>query len=200
MRTRAVLSHGGRGNPDVLLVEAGDGWVVVKDFGPRSPWVRRWLGPWLLRREVRAYGRLSGMASVPRCLGWLDRSAIVLEHRPGRPLSRSLAGRVAPDFLPRLETVVETMHRRGVVHLDLRHRSNVLADAEGQPIVLDFASALFFDPERTLGRLAVRLLGAIDRRAIAKWRVRLDPVGSDRSDQGVGSGSSAGSRGASRAT
>ncbi|MEZ4333517.1 MAG: hypothetical protein R3F35_17310 [Myxococcota bacterium] len=194
-----MLSRGGRGNPDVLLVEAGDRSVVVKDFGPRSAWVRRWFGPWLLRREVRAYRRLSGVASVPRWLGWLDRSAIVLEHRPGVPLSRSLAGRVSPDFLPRLEAVVEEMHRRGVVHLDLRHRSNVLADDEGQPVVLDFASALFFDPQRACGRLAVRLLGAIDRRALAKWRARLGPPDSARSGQGVGSGSSAGSRGASRA-
>ncbi|MBK7948642.1 MAG: hypothetical protein IPK00_07815 [Deltaproteobacteria bacterium] len=172
-RTRAVLSFGGSGNPDVLLVEADGGLVVVKDFYPRGRFVRRWLGPWLLRREVRAYGRLAGVAAVPHLLGWLDEAAIVLEYRPGVLLSRSLSGRLSPGFIDRLEAAIVEMHRRGVVHLDLRHRSNVLAGRDGDPIVLDFASAIGFESSTRLGRLGVRILGCFDRRALAKWRKRL---------------------------
>lgn len=172
-RTRAVLSRGGRGNPDVLLVDTDDGPVVVKDFAPRSAFVRRWLGPWLLRREARAYGRLAGIEAVPRLLGWLDEAAIVLEYRPGELLSRSLSGRLRPGFVDRLEAVLLEMHRRGIVHLDLRHRSNVLADRDGDPVVLDFASALGFDVSTALGRLGVRIFGGFDRRALRKWRARL---------------------------
>lgn len=195
--TRAVLSRGGPGNPDVLLVEAEHGLVVVKDFAPRSGWVRRFLGPWLLRREACAYQRLADAPGIPRLLGWLDGAAIVLEYRPGVLLSRGLAGRLPPDFVARLEDVVAELHRRGVVHLDLRHRSNVLASPDGVPIVIDFASALRFDPASALGRAAVRLLGAFDRRAIRKWRVRLERTAAGQRGD---SGSSAGSRGASRAT
>lgn len=195
-RTRAVLSRGGRRNPDVLLVEADLGLVVVKDFAPRAAFVRRFLGPWLLRREVRAYARLEGIPSIPRLIGWLDRTAIVLEHRPGVPLSRRLAGQVSPDFISCLEAVIAEMHRRGIVHLDLRHRSNVLAGSDGRPIVIDFASALLFDPSSAAGRVAVRLFGFFDRRAIRKWRLKLGGIDPGQS---VGSGSSAGSRGARRA-
>lgn len=172
-RTRAVLSFGGYGNPDVLLVEAEGGLVVVKDFSPRGRFVRGWLGPWLLRREVRAYGRLAGIAAVPQMLGWLDEAAIVLEYRPGVFLSRGLSERLRPGFVDRLEVAIVEMHRRGVVHLDLRHRSNVLAGSDGDPIVLDFASAIGFDASTRLGRLGVRMLGRFDRRALAKWRERL---------------------------
>ncbi|MFO0689307.1 MAG: hypothetical protein U0900_11425 [Myxococcota bacterium] len=172
-RTRAVLSFGGRGNPDVLLVDGDAGPVVVKDFAPRGRFVRRWLGPRLLAREVRAYRRLADLGAVPRLLGWLDDAAIVLEYRPGELLSRSLAGRLQPGFVDRLEAVIVEMHRRGIVHLDLRHRSNVLADGRGEPVVLDFASAIGFDATRALGRLGVRILGGFDRRALAKWRTRL---------------------------
>ncbi len=172
-RTRAVLSHGGPGNPDVLLVDTDTGPVVVKDFAPRGGFVRGALGPWLLRREARAYRRLAGLAAVPRFLGWVDPRAIVLEYRPGEFLSRRLAGRLPPGFVAELESAVGEMHRRGVVHLDLRHRSNLLAGADGRPVLIDFASAFVFDVSTRRGRWAAARLAAVDRRALQKWRIRL---------------------------
>jgi serine/threonine protein kinase len=172
-RTRTVLSRGGWGNPDVLLVEAEAGPVVVKDFSARNLFVRCIMGPWLLRREARAYRLLAGIDAVPQLLGWLDDAAIVLEYRPGVFLSRSLSGRLPSGFVEDLEKVIDEMHRRGVVHLDLRHRSNVLASPDGDPIVIDFASSVAFDPSTRLGRLGVRFFAVIDRRALEKWRARL---------------------------
>ncbi len=172
-RTRSVLNRGGWGNPDVLLVESAGGDVVVKDFAPRGRFVRRWLGPWLLRREAMAYRRLEGVDAVPRLLGRLDAAALVFEYRPGILLSRSLTGKLPPDFLAELQTAISEMHRCGVVHLDLRHRSNILAGSDGRPVVLDFASALRFDCSTWWGRGGVALLGTLDRRALRKWRVRL---------------------------
>ena len=172
-RTRAVLSRGGPGNPDVLLVDAEGGPVVVKDFAPRGGLVRRAVGPWLLRREARAYRRLEGLDAVPRFLGWVDPIAIVLEYRPGEFLSRRLAGRLPPGFVDELEAAVREMHDRGVVHLDLRHRSNLLAGADGRPVLIDFASAFVFDVSTRRGRWAARRLASFDRRALKKWRTRL---------------------------
>jgi serine/threonine protein kinase len=171
--TRSVLHHGGWGNPDVLLVECDGGLVVVKDFGPRGPWVRRWLGPWLLRREARAYRRLGDLPAVPHLLGRLDEAALVFEYRPGTYLSRSLAGSLPITFLADLQAAVSEMHRRGIVHLDLRHRSNILAGEDGRPILLDFASAFCFDASKRSGRLLIGVLGWFDRRALEKWRARL---------------------------
>jgi hypothetical protein len=172
-RTRRVLSRGGWGNPDVLLVDAPGGPVIVKDFAPRGVAVRTLIGPWLLAREERTYHRLVDVAAVPRLIGRLDARALVLEYRPGELLSRSLRGRLPAGFLAELEAAVEELHRRGIVHLDLRHRSNVLAGEDGRPVLLDFASALHFDPATRFGRWALAGLAWIDRRALAKWRVRL---------------------------
>ncbi len=172
-QTRSVLNRGGWGNPDVLLVESDLGTVVVKDFGPRIYCVRRWLGPWLLRREARAYRRLEGVEAVPHLLGQLDAAALILEYRPGVLLSRSLSGKLPPDFLVELQRAIAEIHRRGVVHLDLRHRSNILAGDDGRPVVIDFASALRFDNATWWGRMLVGLLGSVDRRALQKWRVRI---------------------------
>jgi RIO-like serine/threonine protein kinase len=157
----------------VLLVETASGPVVVKDFAPRRAWVRSTLGRWLIGREERAYRRLAGVAGVPRLLDRLDRDAIVIEYRPGILLSRSLAGSLPEGFLAELEDAIHAMHARGIVHLDLRHRSNILAGEDGHPVLLDFASALDFDRDRFVGRWGFRLFEWIDRRAIQKWRVRL---------------------------
>ncbi len=177
-RTRGVLSTGGWGNPDVLLVESpwgGAEFVVVKDFAARSRFARVLFGRWLLRREERAYLRLAGLAEVPRLLGRIDIDALILEYRPGTLLSRSLAGRLPDGFMPELETAIAAMHARGIVHLDLRHRSNILAGEDGKPVLIDFASALFFDPRGWVGRWLLQAFARIDLAAVEKWRVRLVP-------------------------
>jgi RIO-like serine/threonine protein kinase len=120
----------------------------------------------MLRREERAYRRLEGIEAIPRLLGSLDAAALVFEYRSGVLLSRSLAGKLPPTFLSDLQSAITQIHGRGVVHLDLRHRSNILAGEDGRPVVIDFASAL-------RGPVLVWLLGWLDRRALRKWRVRL---------------------------
>lgn len=174
-RTVRVLSRGGRRNPDVLLARGDHGLVVVKDFAPRGPLVRRLLAPRLQRREARAWQVLAGDPAVPRFLGWIDPLAFAVEYRPGRRMSRRLAGKVPPAFLPELEAALARMHARGVVHLDLRHRSNVLVDDGGRPVLIDFGSAVCFRPGGLPARLLLPGLARVDRAALAKWAVRLAP-------------------------
>lgn len=176
--TTAVLNRGNSRNPDVLLVEVGGRQFVVKDFAPRGAWVRASIGRWITAREVRALRALDGLPSVPRFLGCIDSLAFAVEFRPGRRMSRKLAGRVPPEFLGRLETGLREMHQRGVAHLDLRHRSNVMVGEDGGPILIDFGSAVTFRPGSLLARWLLPLLGRIDLAAVEKWRGRLSPPSS----------------------
>jgi hypothetical protein len=173
--TTAVLNHGNLRNPDVLLVEVGGDRLVVKDFAPRGVWVRSTIGRWITAREVRALRVLDGLPAVPRFLGSIDSLAFAVEYRPGQRVSRKLAGRVPPDFLERLETALREMHRRGVAHLDLRHRSNVLVGEDGDPVLIDYGSALIFRPGGLLARWLLPLLARLDLAALEKWRIRLTP-------------------------
>lgn len=177
-KTVELLHRGSRRNPDVLLVESEGRRFVVKDFAPRGPWVRALLGRWITAREARAWRALSGHPAVPRYLGRIDALAFAVEYRPGRRMSRSLAGRVPKDFPDRLEDALAEMHRRGVAHLDLRHRSNVLVDADGAPVLIDFGSALRFRPGGLAARWLLPLLARLDLAAARKWRVRLAPTAS----------------------
>jgi serine/threonine protein kinase len=206
--TVEVLNRGGSGNPDVLLARDADRLVVVKDFAPRRGRLRRRLGRWITSREVRAYRVLEGVTWVPRLLGSLDELALVLEYRPGVLLSRSLRGKLPSGFVAELRDAVGAMHDRGVVHLDLRHRSNVLAGEDGHPVLIDFASALCFRPGGLAARLLLPWLARIDRGALCKWELRLEPElepGARDQDPAAGSPGSGkkgtgslGSRGAKR--
>ena len=170
------LQQGAGRKPDVLLFAFPAGAVVVKDFGERARWLRATLGRWLIARELRAYVALAGHPNVPRVLGRIGAYAFAVEHRPGRPLSRQRAAELPADFLAQLDVAVRGLHRRGVVHLDLRHRSNVLVDARGAPVLIDFASAVCLAPDRWPQRWLLRALARIDEAALAKWRAKLGPA------------------------
>lgn len=198
-RMSVPLQQGAGRKPDVALVELRGGTVVVKDFRARARWLRATLGRWLIARELRAYRVLADHPSVPRLLARIDAYAFALEYRPGRRLSRQRASELPPDFLAQLEAAVHGLHARGVVHLDLRHRSNVLADASGAPVLIDFASAVCLRPHRWPDRWLLRALARFDEAALAKWREKLAQPGGRGAGGGAGS-PSAGGRGASRPT
>jgi len=179
--TVAVLNRGNRRNPDVLLVESDGRRIVVKDFAPRAAWVRATLGRWLTAREAAAYRWVDGHPAVPRFAGFVDDLAFALEYRPGRRISRHLIDDAGPGFVHALADAVEELHARGLVHLDLGHRSNVLIDAEGAPVLIDFASALWFRPGSFGARWILPWLARFDRRAVAKFREKLERQRSMRS-------------------
>ncbi|MEE3332429.1 MAG: RIO1 family regulatory kinase/ATPase [Myxococcota bacterium] len=175
-----LLKRGRGAKPDVLLVKrSGGDTVVVKDYSQRSGWVRRWLAPHAVAREQRVHEALRDHISVPRVLGRVDPLALVLEYREGEPLSRSLASRLgeerAAQFALKLEDAVAQMHRCGVVHLDLRHRDNILCDEQAQPVLLDFVAAMCFRPGSFWYRWYRPTVLIYDEYALSKWRDRLQP-------------------------
>lgn len=194
-RTLLTLQRGGWSHPDVLLVDWRGARVVVKDFAPRPAWVRWTFARWLIRREVRAYAALHGHPDVPRFLGSLDSLAFAVEHRAGVSFSGRRRATFGPEFAARLGEAVGGLHRRGVVHLDLRHRSNVRAGMDGRPVLIDFASALRFRPGSLAARWILPLAARVDRRAVRKWRQRIAFYAESASGA-----ASEGGRGASRPT
>jgi hypothetical protein len=199
---RISIQRGSWFHPDVLLVEDREGHsAVVKDFAPRPAWVRWTFGRWQSRREARIHRLLDGHPDVPKLLGRIDSLAFAIEYRPGVPVSRTHAERFTPAFSADLETAVHELHARGVVHLDLRHRSNVLAGEDGRPVLIDFGSALHLRPDCWLGRRLLPALVWFDRRALEKWRRRFAGYArpADLSDAAAGAGAtSEGGRGESR--
>jgi hypothetical protein len=195
--TLFAIKRGGRLRPDVLLAETGGGPAVVKDWGARSQLVRATFARLALRREARAHRRLEGLGCAPRLLGRLDAHCLVLEYRPGTRISSSRPWIFGPRFAAALADAVAGLHARGVVHLDLAHRSNLGSDPVGRPLLFDLGAALCLGPRGRLVRALCLLARGVDRRALRKWRRRLAPHPGEGSEWGAASGSG---RGASRPT
>jgi hypothetical protein len=110
--------------PDLRLLECDGELAVAKDWG-EAPWLNRPHGRWSLRREWRALRRLEGVPGVPRPLHRL-RHGIIISFLDGKPLSSQSDREISEAFFATLEARVAEIHARGVVHLDLRQRRNIL--------------------------------------------------------------------------
>jgi hypothetical protein len=161
-----VLNQGGPANADVLYVERpGAQPLIVKDWGRRSRFVRRWLAPRLIAHELAALERLEGLAGVPRPAGRVGPHALAMEYLEGVPLQRHRSLQLPAAFFDALEGIIEGIAARGLVHLDLRSPTNVLCTSSGAPAIVDLGGA-FPVP------LPAALRRALHRSAIAKLRAR----------------------------
>ena len=140
-----VLHRGRWANPDLLKFRQSGRIWVIKDFGAR-PWlVRNTIGRFMVRREMAALRRLEGVGGMPRLPFRLDAFALCYLFELGADLKHADPGWFSEDYFVRLEALVREMHTLGVVHLDLRHGTNILITDDRDPILIDFQSMLFLE-------------------------------------------------------
>ena len=76
------------------------------------------------------------------------------------------------DFFLELEKNVRAMHRKDIVHLDLRNLGNILKGNDGYPYIIDFQSAI---STKYLGKWLTQLLKTSDLTGVYKcWNNRLN--------------------------
>jgi len=123
-----------------------------------------------IRHEYRAYERLGGLKGVPGCYGLFPNDRLVLEFRPGTSLREAAIDGNGP-FFPALLDLIQAMHARGVAHGDLKRKSNLIVDARGLPLVLDFGTATFLKPDRqTINHRLFELIRQTDLNAWIKLK------------------------------
>ncbi len=169
----ACLAKGNFAKPDLNRAEVGGRSVMVKDVGKKN-FILRWtLGLWLIHKEWRIYSRLTGIKGIPRPVERVDRFAFAMEFIPGKPLLRGEP--VPPSFFADLEQVLTNVHARGVVHLDLRHKGNILISEKGEPFLIDFNSSLAFKEKGFFRRYLFPLLRWVDHGGLLKLKKRISP-------------------------
>ena len=169
--------HGGRNitKAVVEIVEVDGRPAVVKDVATRAWPVRRFLGPWQLDREARAYAALAGLRCTPVFLGRVDRQAIALEYVQGPTLASLRPGDLPESFFDRLDAILGEIHARDVAHGDL-HRHDVLLRPGGDPCLVDFSTAVVAGTGApALTRFLFRQMCHADLRSAAKLRRHLLP-------------------------
>lgn len=139
---RSLLSQGRWPKASVWRARlCGDDWIV-KDFSARGWLTRVLVGAFLVRREARALALLDGLPGVPPGGFAVDRYALAYRFTPGRPLASIRAREQPPALFPLLERTLQAIHARGVIHLDIRNRRNVIVTDAGGIVLIDFESAV----------------------------------------------------------
>jgi len=136
---------------------------VLKDYRGKNAVTRGLLAPSLVKREFAVLRHLEGVPGIPRAYAVVEKRALLLEYIEGKTINKFKAGELPDRVFDRLCETVRAMHARGVVHLDLRQRKNILI-AGDRPWVIDFANAL-------KGRLTAKLR-AVDESALLKFKQR----------------------------
>jgi predicted Ser/Thr protein kinase len=169
-----LLQQGSWGKADILLIEAGVRRAIVKDFR-RKIWPVRWYGRWQIRRESSIYRRLTGVSGVPRYYGRIGKNAIAIEYIEGERISHWKRRELPPALFPRLWRLIEEIHGRGIVHIDLRKRDNILVTPAGDVYIIDFNASFRFLPGSPGGRWVFPLLRKVDHFGFLKWKAALAP-------------------------
>ncbi len=181
-RSVPEIVHKGRwGNADIFLFRKGEDVWVVKDFRPCPAVVRHTWGAYMAGRELSALRRLDGIPGFPQDAFCLDRFAMAYRFVSGTDIGEADHALLTPSFFEELESLVATMHERGVAHLDIRTGSNVLVTDRGDPFILDFQSHLCFEGFPAFFR---GLLVDVDRSGVYKhwFRCAPDSLGEERTE------------------
>jgi RIO-like serine/threonine protein kinase len=174
-QTIETISKGNAfGKPDLSKVEVEGRTLMVKDVRRKSFPVRWSLGLWLIHKEWKIYSRLVGVEGIPMPIERIDRFAFAMEYVPGRSIERMES---LPDtFFQDLERILKELHSKGVVHMDLRHKGNILVSDSGKPILIDFNSSFSFHEKGLFRRFLFPLLRWVDYGGLLKLKQRVSPV------------------------
>ncbi len=128
--------------------EGTAGKVILK-IGRRAPLLglpAKWIGRFLARREGRLYQMSESIEGVPKFIGRFGDTGIIHEYVEGRPLTK--IDQLSDDFFPKLEAMLEELHRRNIAYVDLEKRENVLLGDDGLPYLIDFQISWHAPPNR----------------------------------------------------
>jgi serine/threonine protein kinase len=167
------LTKGNFGKSDLIRVEVKDQTLMVKDIRRKMFFFRWTLGLWLIHKEWKIYSQLSGIRGVPMAVERIDRFSFAMEFVQGKPVERG--DTLLPSFFFDLERLLREVHSRGVVHLDLRHKGNILRSEKGEPFLIDFNSSFSFKGKGLLRRFLFPLLRWVDYGGLLKLKQKVSP-------------------------
>lgn len=172
--SKTLIKTGSPFKPDLYRIEINNKIITIKDIYHKNLFYRFTIGPLLIKKEWNIYQRLSGIKGIPKVFGRIDRFAFSMEYIQGREIRRN--DNLPNSFFNALEKTIEEIHSRGVVHLDLRHKGNILVNEEGNPFLIDFNSGFYFKEKGFFRRLLFPIFAKIDYGGFLKLKKRVSPL------------------------
>jgi serine/threonine protein kinase len=172
-----ILRHSSNTRPVIWVVEEKGVRAVVKDFSNSKFFYRNIVGRFLIWRERRAYEALKDLKGIPACYGVIDGLALALEEIPSRPLKKHNKDMKLPEtFFDDLKNIVDSFHKRGLAHCDLKNGANVLVGHDGRPYILDWSASISEKECRFFPMNLIYLRFVLDDYfAIIKLKIRYAP-------------------------
>lgn len=155
--------------------------LTIKDFSG-SPWIiRKTFGKLFINMEYNTLIKLSNNSSVAKDAKKLSPHTLAFNFIEGEALKTLPKNSIDKDFFLELEKNVRAMHRKNIVHLDLRNLGNILKGNDGYPYIIDFQSAI---STKYLGKWLTQLLKTSDLTGVYKcWNNRCtEPLNSKRNN------------------
>lgn len=101
-------------------------YAVCKDFFDAPAWYRCTVGRILITHECGAYAKLQGMPWIPQFYAHPYPAMMLIEYiDSGRDLCTYKQGELPPAMFQQMQDILQEMHQRQVIHLDIGH------DAQG---------------------------------------------------------------------
>jgi serine/threonine protein kinase len=132
-----ILAAGYQGQ--ILHYQDADNDLLIKV--PHGHGLARKFHQKMLRHEYEAYKKLGDFDGTPACYGLIDDQYLVLEYVNGRTI-RKKRPLDEDEFHARLFEYIKEMHAKGVAHMDLKRKDNLLVKADETPCILDFGAAV----------------------------------------------------------
>jgi hypothetical protein len=114
------------------------------------------------------------MEGLPSRFKRLSTFSFAVEYLEGKDLGDVGPGEIGPGVIGQFERIVQGMHDRGWVHLDLHRRTNILL-VEGKVYIVDLASALHSGLVPFIGKYLTRLIGIADSLSLIKMKTIYGP-------------------------
>jgi predicted Ser/Thr protein kinase len=168
------ISKGKFAQADIFIARFQGQQFIVKDFGSRGTWLRKCYGRAAIDRESRAYEALAGIEGLPARTKRLTPHCLAVEYLEGKDLGGASRQEIGPGVIRQFEQIINELHGRGWVHLDLHRRKNILL-VNGKVFVIDLASSLHPGRIPLVGRFLVRLIGLADLLSIIKLKTLFAP-------------------------
>jgi len=130
-----------------IVTKFTDGGVdyIRKEFGSRKIWPFSRLARYRCNREVAALMRVKGVPGLQQIVEKDSPTSFISKYEDGNPIT---SPGVTEDYFLKLEGLIDTTYKTGVVLLDLKTTNGLLVDDQGNPKIVGFGAAIIYDPQK----------------------------------------------------
>jgi RIO-like serine/threonine protein kinase len=172
-----ILRKQSNTRPAVWRIEERGTTAIIKDFHCNGFFYRNIVGRFLVWREAKAYRRLNGLEGVPAFFRTIKGLALVVEEIQGADIETlNCFGSLDEGFYNNLKVLINNIHKRGLVHCDLKRAPNIMKGDDGKPYIVDWAAAISMSEFRLFPlRLIYRRFLHDDLNAVTKLKLKYRP-------------------------